>query len=186
MTEAAIADHGLVGDLRTAALVSTDGSIDSFCCPRFDCPSVFGALLDDERGGHFRVRPAEEGALKSQQPFSLCSFMYVDVLARAGRPEDARPAFEKMLTYANRLGLYSDRSPSPTWPSLTPRSPWTRCWTGANSVLSFGEFKAVQGVLPDLNGTGQCRLKADHKAGQTGRRNSLGPPGGGNTHANCR
>jgi len=66
MTEAAIADHGLVGDLQTAALVSTDGSIDWFCCPRFDSPSVFGALLDDERGGHFRIRPSA-GAFKSQQ-----------------------------------------------------------------------------------------------------------------------
>jgi len=57
MTEAAIADHGLIGDLQTAALVSTDGSVDWFCCPRFDSPSVFGALLDDEKGGHFRIRP---------------------------------------------------------------------------------------------------------------------------------
>ena len=58
MTEVAIADHGLVGDLQTAALISTDGSVDWFCCPRFDSPSVFGALLDHERGGHFRIRPA--------------------------------------------------------------------------------------------------------------------------------
>jgi GH15 family glucan-1,4-alpha-glucosidase len=58
MTEAAIADHGLIGDLQTAALISTDGSIDWFCCPRFDSPSVFAALLDDDQGGHFRVRPA--------------------------------------------------------------------------------------------------------------------------------
>jgi GH15 family glucan-1,4-alpha-glucosidase len=59
MTETAIADHGIIGDLQTAALITTDGSVDWFCCPRFDSPSVFGALLDDERGGHFRIRPAD-------------------------------------------------------------------------------------------------------------------------------
>ena len=60
MTETAIAEHGLIGDLQTAALVTTGGSIDWFCSPRFDSPSVFGALLDDERGGRFRIRPAGE------------------------------------------------------------------------------------------------------------------------------
>ncbi|KJY23047.1 MULTISPECIES: glycoside hydrolase family 15 protein [Streptomyces] len=52
-----IENHGLIGDLQTAALVTTDGTIDWFCCPRFDSPSVFGALLDREKGGHFRVAP---------------------------------------------------------------------------------------------------------------------------------
>ena len=52
-----IADHGLIGDLQTAALVATDGTIDFFCCPRFDSPSVFAALLDPQRGGYFRIAP---------------------------------------------------------------------------------------------------------------------------------
>jgi GH15 family glucan-1,4-alpha-glucosidase len=56
-TTAAIADHGLIGNLRTAALVTTEGSIDWFCSPRFDSPSVFGALLDPDRGGHCSIRP---------------------------------------------------------------------------------------------------------------------------------
>jgi GH15 family glucan-1,4-alpha-glucosidase len=55
-----IADHGLIGDLQTAALVSTDGAIDWFCAPRFDSPSMFAALLDHEKGGHFRIRPTAE------------------------------------------------------------------------------------------------------------------------------
>jgi GH15 family glucan-1,4-alpha-glucosidase len=52
-----IADHGLIGDLQTAALVSTDGTVDWLCLPRFDSPSVFASLLDPERGGHFRISP---------------------------------------------------------------------------------------------------------------------------------
>ena len=52
-----IAEHGLIGDLQTAALIATDGTVDWFCAPRFDSPSVFGALLDAHSGGHFRINP---------------------------------------------------------------------------------------------------------------------------------
>ena len=61
-----IADHGLIGDLQTSALVSTDGSIDWFCAPRFDSPSLFGALLDHEKGGHLRIRPDSAGVTTKQ------------------------------------------------------------------------------------------------------------------------
>ena len=63
-----IADHGLIGDLQTAALVTTDGSIDWFCFPRFDSPSVFGALLDHRGGGRYRIRPTV-AAFSSKQMY---------------------------------------------------------------------------------------------------------------------
>jgi hypothetical protein len=52
-----VADHGLVGDLHTAALVGVEGTIDWYCCPDFDSPSVFGAILDRARGGYWRIAP---------------------------------------------------------------------------------------------------------------------------------
>lgn len=52
-----IAEHGLIGDLRTAALVGTNGTIDWYCCSRFDAPSVFAAILDADRGGAFELSP---------------------------------------------------------------------------------------------------------------------------------
>jgi GH15 family glucan-1,4-alpha-glucosidase len=62
----AIEDHGLIGDLQTAALVANDGTIDWFCCPRFDSPSMFASLLDHERGGHFRIAPATDDYVTRQ------------------------------------------------------------------------------------------------------------------------
>src|SRR4051795_13195956 len=62
----AIEDHGLVGDLQTAALVTLDGVIDWFCHPRFDAPSIFAGLLDIERGGHFSVSPDDESYVSRQ------------------------------------------------------------------------------------------------------------------------
>ncbi|MFJ2814890.1 glycoside hydrolase family 15 protein [Streptomyces sp. NPDC091279] len=53
-----IAEHGLIGDLRSVALVGSDGTIDWYCCPDFDAPSVFAAVLDAERGGAFELAAA--------------------------------------------------------------------------------------------------------------------------------
>ncbi|HEX4537007.1 MAG TPA: glycoside hydrolase family 15 protein, partial [Candidatus Acidoferrum sp.] len=61
-----IENYGIIGNMRTVALVGMNGSIDWYCSPNFDSPSVFGAILDDEKGGRFKIAPLAED-LKSRQ-----------------------------------------------------------------------------------------------------------------------
>jgi GH15 family glucan-1,4-alpha-glucosidase len=61
-----IENYGIIGDLHSAALVGMDGSIDWLCLPRFDSPSVFAAILDDEKGGRFKISPVSGGATRKQ------------------------------------------------------------------------------------------------------------------------
>ena len=52
-----IENYGVIGNMRSIALVGVNGSIDFLCYPNFDSPTVFAALLDDERGGCFQIQP---------------------------------------------------------------------------------------------------------------------------------
>lgn len=62
-----IENHGIIGDLHTAALVGMDGAIDFMCFPRFDSPAIFAALLDPERGGYFKIAPAATDGFRHKQ-----------------------------------------------------------------------------------------------------------------------
>ena len=65
-------------------------------------------LVTDSLVYRYDPTASPDGLHGSEGTFSLCSFAYVDALARAGRHAEARHAFEKMLTYANHVGLYSE------------------------------------------------------------------------------
>ena len=65
-------------------------------------------LVSDSLVYRYNPSASPDGLAGSEGTFSLCSFFYVSALARAGRLEEARYAFEKMLTYSNHVGLYSE------------------------------------------------------------------------------
>ena len=62
-----IEDYAVIGDLHTVALVGKNGSIDWCCLPRFDSPSIFGALLDVGKGGFFRISPTTMDGVACKQ-----------------------------------------------------------------------------------------------------------------------
>jgi GH15 family glucan-1,4-alpha-glucosidase len=82
-----IADHGLIGDLQTSALVATDGTIDWFCCPRFDSPSVFASLLDSERGGRFTLSAVGTDHVTKQMYLPDTAVLVTRYLSPAGVAE---------------------------------------------------------------------------------------------------
>ena len=100
-----IADHGLIGDLQTSALVAADGTIDWFCCPRFDSPSVFAALLDHQRGGYCRIRPREFSGPAKQLYFPDTAVLITRFMTEAGTGEvvDFMPVAGDLATDRHRL-----------------------------------------------------------------------------------
>ena len=70
--------------------------------------SITNELVSDSLVYRYNVGASPDGLAGEEATFSLCSFWWVEALARAGRLDDARLAFEKMLTYANHVGLFSE------------------------------------------------------------------------------
>jgi GH15 family glucan-1,4-alpha-glucosidase len=89
-----IEHYGVIGNMRTVALVSVRGSIDWFCFPHFDSPSVFAALLDDEKGGRFRISAVDGEASHKQLYWPDTNVLVTRFLSPSGvgEIEDFMPA----------------------------------------------------------------------------------------------
>ena len=101
-----VTEHGLIGDLRTCALVGSDGSINWFCAPRFDSPSVFGAILDPERGGSWTISTARKDSRTHQFYFPQSAALITRFLTADGVIEvhDFMPVLQpKDDTHVQRL-----------------------------------------------------------------------------------
>ena len=82
-----IENYGIIGDMHTLALVGIDGSIDWLCLPRFDSPSVFAAILDDDKGGRFRITPLDEKAKHKQFYWPETNVLVTRFLSSQGAAE---------------------------------------------------------------------------------------------------
>ncbi|MCI0158448.1 glycoside hydrolase family 15 protein [Leifsonia shinshuensis] len=101
-----IAEHGMIGDLQTVALVSTAGSIDWFCAPRFDSPTMFASLLDRENGGYFRIHALADDVRIRQMYFPQTAVLITRFMSSKGVGEviDFMPvADEPRIATARRV-----------------------------------------------------------------------------------
>ncbi len=82
-----IQNYGLIGNMRTAALVGMHGSIDWLCLPHFDSPSIFAAILDDEKGGRFDIAAVETGSSSKQFYWPDTNVLVTRFYAKSGVAE---------------------------------------------------------------------------------------------------
>ena len=82
-----IENYGVIGNMRSIALVGMNGSVDFLCYPDFDSPTVFAALLDDERGGRFQIEPQLENRRVRQLYLPETNILVTRFLAEEGVAE---------------------------------------------------------------------------------------------------
>jgi GH15 family glucan-1,4-alpha-glucosidase len=99
--------------------------------------AITAELVSDSLVYRYNPDAAPDGLAGQEATFSLCTFWWVEALARAGRLQEARRAFEKMLTYANHLGLYAEEIGPPEHSSVTSPRPSPTCRSSAPPTISI-------------------------------------------------
>jgi hypothetical protein len=137
-----IENYGIIGNMRTVALVGMNGSIDWYCYPQFDSPSIFGAILDVKKGGRFQISADADGARHKQFYWPSTNVLVTRFLLNDGiaELEDFMPA-----------GLRTD---SPEYRHVYRR---IRCVRGAVRILvscrpAFDYGRQAHDTLIEANG----------------------------------
>ncbi len=100
-----IEHHGIIGNMRSAAMVTTSGTIDFFCFPNFDSPTIFAALLDPEKGGSFEISPDMDGLRTKQLYLPDTNILLTRYLSDDGVAEvtDFMPVVDGQQAYAHQV-----------------------------------------------------------------------------------
>jgi pentatricopeptide repeat protein len=163
-----IGDHGIIGDLQTTALVTTDGTVDFFCCPRFDSPSVFASLLDAERGGYFSIRPAADGYVTRQLYLPNTAMLITRFMTPDGVGEvlDFMPVIEGAPTDRHRLvrHLRVARGVMRFEMEIQPRFDYGRAGHTLEAHEAGAVFRADDGMHLTVHTAGPGRDRADARA----------------------
>jgi GH15 family glucan-1,4-alpha-glucosidase len=179
--EPAISDYAIIGDCRTAALVSQDGSIDWLCLPYFSGASVFAAVLDQERGGRFRIRPVAyfrsarryfdaTGVLETTFQTESGSARLLDLMPVAGSSSTLQPQREVLRIVQGVEGevtLEVRWEPRPRYASVEAKLKsrgaigWSCTWSDELFLL---RSEAPLDLVPDEEAVvGQIRVEAGQK-----------------------
>jgi pentatricopeptide repeat protein len=160
-----ISDHGLIGDTQTAALVSTDGVIDFFCCPRFDSPSIFASLLDADNGGYFRIAPDRDDYVSRQLYFPDTAMLITRFMTPDGVGEvtDFMPIIEGGPTDRHRLvrHLRVARGTMRFVMEIQPRFDYGRAVHTVEVTDAGAVFRTAGGMELTLHSTGERRPAAE-------------------------
>ena len=171
-----IAQHGLIGDLRTCALVGSETTIDWFCAPRFDSPSIFGSLLDPEKGGFWRLEPVGAEATTSQFYFPDSNILVTRLmteqgvaevhdfmpLVKAGDEQHRQRIVRRVVAVRGRTHLRMTMAARPDYGRITPDLEQTDhgvCLTGGG--LRLGLTATTDLVLEDGVVTAEVSLEED-------------------------
>ncbi len=189
-----IAEYGLIGDTLTAALVSRDGSLDWLCLPDVDDPSIFGALLDSERGGRFYVGPAEpaesrraylgdSAVLRTRHETAEGTLEVTDLMPMALRGADALRPSRRVLRMVEAVEgaprVAVSLSPRPDYGSRIEalkqvgRTAWTLA-DGRDHLLIQSSVPLEQTARGTLEGTAQVEEGAGHRIMLSFTRNGPG------------